>query len=290
MEKSFIIGVDIGGTTFSATLFTHDLKIVRNSDLSHVSNFSNQPQLLDAIAKQIMDVASEKSINGVGFACPGPLDAKLGKILETPNLRLLQNCNFINEMKNRLSLPCYMDNDANLFALGEYESYSQQKDVFVGVTLGTGLGFGMVINGKLFNGAHGMAAEYGISPVEWGKWETDISINGIAKLSEKIFNERLDPKTISEMASNRNVDTQQLWNEFGEKLGLCLSHVINMVDPNAISIGGGPSNAFFHFQESMKKTIIKYAPAYIHYEINIFESTEKELSAKRGAAVITNKK
>ena len=150
-------------------------------------------------------------------------------------------------MNNRLNLPCYLDNDANLFALGEYESYSGEKDVFVGVTLGTGLGFGIIINGELFTGAHGMAAEYGISPVKWGKWETDISINGITNLSQKYLHEILDPKTITQMASNGDAGAQQLWNEFGQKLGLCISHIINMFDPHAISIGGGLSNAFKHF-------------------------------------------
>ena len=165
MEYTYIIGVDIGGTTFSSSLFTEALKLVHTSEIGHVCESNNQVQLLDAISKQIMDIAEGKSINGVGFACPGPLDAKLGRILDTPNLLLLQNSDFTNEMNNRLNLPCFLDNDANLFALGEYESYSGEKDVFIGITLGTGLGFGIVINGTLFTGAHGMAAEYGISSV-----------------------------------------------------------------------------------------------------------------------------
>jgi glucokinase len=287
MENEYIIGVDIGGTTFSTSLFTQKLKIVHTSEIAHVYESNDQAQLLDAISKQIINLAKGKTISGVGFACPGPLDIKVGRVLDTPNLLLLQHCNLINEMNNRLHLPCHLDNDANLFALGEYNSYSGEKDIFIGITLGTGLGFGIVINGNLFKGAHGMAAEYGISPVGEGKWETDISINGITKLSEKYFNERLDPKTISKMCSNDNNDAQQLWNEFGEKLGLCISHLINMFDPDAISIGGGLSNAFKYFHNSMKKNIIKYSPAYEHYNIKIFESTYKELSAKRGAALIT---
>ncbi len=285
MENTYIIGVDIGGTTFSSSLFTQTLKLVHTSQIDYISEFNNQLLLLDAISKQILDMAKGKPIDGVGFACPGPLDAKLGRILNTPNLLLLENCNFIYEMNNRLHLPCYLDNDANLFALGEYKSYSGKKDVFIGITLGTGLGFGIVINGKLFTGAHGMAAEYGISPVEWGEWEAELSINGITKLSEKYLNEILNPKTIFEMATNNNNDAQQLWSEFGVKLGLCISHVINMFDPDAISIGGGLSNAFKYFHNPMRNNIIKYSPAYVHYDINIFESPSKELSAKRGAAL-----
>ena len=288
MENTYIIGVDIGGTTYSTSLFSQTLKLFHTSEIGHICESTNQNQLLDSITKQIKDVAAGKPITGVGFACPGPLDANLGRILETPNLPLLQNCNFIHEMSNRLNLPCFLDNDANLFSLGEYSSYLGIKAVFVAVTLGTGLGVGIIINGELFKGAHGMAAEYGISPVEWGKWETDISINGITMLSEKYFNSLHDPIALSKMALNGNKEALLLWNEFGEKLGLYLSHVINMFDPHAISIGGGLSNAFCHFQKSMKETITKYAPSYSHYEINIFESAEKELSAKRGAAMLSN--
>lgn len=287
MEKRYIIGVDIGGTTFSSSVFDQTLNLVDTSQIDNISKFDNQSILLDAIAKQIIDISKGKSINAVGFACPGPLNAKLGKILDTPNLTLLQNCNFINEMNKRLKLPCYLDNDANLFALGEYESYSGQKDIFIGITLGTGLGFGVVINGNLFTGSHGMAAEYGISPVEWGKWESNLSINGLTKLSEKYFNQIHSPKTIFNMAKNDNSDAQRIWSDFGENLGLCISHIINMFDPDTISIGGGLSNAFKYFNKSMTDNISKYSPAYVHYDINIFESTNKELSAKRGAALNT---
>ena len=69
-----------------------------------------------------------------------------------------ENCNFIDEMSKRLNLPCYLNNDANLFTLGEYKSYSGNKDVFIGITLGTGLGFGIVINGKLFSVAESIKA------------------------------------------------------------------------------------------------------------------------------------
>ena len=283
MKKRYIIGVDIGGTTFSSSVFDQTLNLVHTSQVDNISKFDNQSLLLDGIAKQIINIAKGKSINAVGFACPGPLNAKLGKILNTPNLSLLQNCNFTNEMNKRLNLPCFLDNDANLFALGEYEAYPGKKGVFIAITLGTGLGFGVVINGKVFTGSHGMAAEYGISPVEWGEWETHLSIRGITKLSQKYFNRIHSPKSIFDMAHNNN-DARQIWSEFGENLGLCISHVINMFDPDTISIGGGLSNAFKYFNKSMVDNISRYSPAYVHYDINIFESPSKELSAKRGAA------
>ena len=287
MGKTYIIGVDIGGTTFSSSLFDEKMNLLNTSSIDYINNFSSQSILLDAISKQIITVSKGTSIKSIGFACPGPLDIRLGKILNTPNLTLLQNCNFIDEMSKRLNLPCYLNNDANLFTLGEYKSYSGNKDVFIGITLGTGLGFGIVINGKLFTGAHGMAAEYGISPVEWGEWERELSIKGISKLSNKYFNKTLSPKKIFNLATDKDNTAQQIWSDFGEKLGLCISHVINMFDPNAISVGGGLSHAFNFFHNSMEQNIIKYSPAYVNYDINIFESTNKELSAKRGAALFS---
>ena len=290
-EKLFV-GVDIGGTNFSSTLFNENNKIIKNSRVQLIKQFTNQTSLLDAITEQIVEISNRKNISGIGFACPGPLDTKLGKILDTPNLKLLKNCNFIDKMKTRLNIPCYIENDANLFTLGEYNDYSNhnsKKDLFIGITIGTGLGMGVLINGEIFCGAHGMAAEYGISPINNKSWETNISISGIKKLSNKYYHKKIEPKNLYKMALNNDENALKAWNNFGREVGLFLSHVINMLDPNVISIGGGISKSFKFFQKSMKKILVTHCPSYKYNKIDIFESKNKELSAKLGAMILVNK-
>lgn len=289
--SKYIIGIDIGGTTYSSTLFDDTLDVIHESKKQLISSYPSTELLLKSIASDILNLIKDynkDNIIGVGVACPGPLDSKNGIILETPNLKILQNINLKKELESILALPVYIENDANLFALGEwYTNKDRDNEIFAGVTLGTGLGFGIIINGKIYSGAHGLAAEYAISPVDKGNWESIISIKAIKKITQLYFQGReLTPENLSEMASNGDENSIQVWKEFGNNLGLALSHFINLIDPHKISIGGGISNAFKFFNESMKATIKNHSPAYNKFNIKIFESNQKELSAQLGGAIL----
>tara|TARA_A100000164_G_scaffold240888_1_gene214082 strand:+ start:126 stop:1001 length:876 start_codon:yes stop_codon:yes gene_type:complete len=280
-----IIGMDIGGTTFSSSLFDEDLNIIKTSQKELISNISSTTSLLDRLVEQVNSFNCNELL-GIGIACPGPLDSKNGMILETPNLTLLQNTNLKNELESRANLPVYVENDANLFALGEWKKQENKPSVFGAVTLGTGLGFGIIINEKIFSGANGMAAEYAISPMAHGNWETHISISGIERMAIKNIGNKLAPKELYELASSGDKNAQSIWNDFGAHLGLAMSHFINMIDPQMISIGGGVSKAFNYFSKSMKSTIKDHCPSYVKNEIDIFESKHKELAAQIGAALL----
>ena len=252
MENKYLIGIDIGGSTFSSALFTEKLKIVSKSEKNHISNFHSTETLINGLVQQINQISENKNIYGIGISCPGPLIAKTGIILETRNLTLLQNCNIKAEMENRLNCPCLIENDANLFALGEYKNYNNSKDVFLGITLGTGLGFGLIINGELFTGGNNMATEYGISPINNSNWENKISIHRVKNQINQDYKKTLDPVILSKLAQENDKIALKICKDFGTDLGSCLSHVINFIDPNAISIGGGLSHAFPYFEEEMK--------------------------------------
>jgi serine/threonine protein kinase len=96
--------------------------------------------------------------------------------------------------------PFYDENDANLFAHGEWFLSHQEEKVFIGVTLGTGLGFGLIFNGEMFTGKNGMAADYGLSFCEWGIWEDKISLKYLRSEIEKIYGERVSPKDVEKHA------------------------------------------------------------------------------------------
>ena len=293
MQK-YIIGVDIGGTTYSSNLFDYDLNSIKNTDKGLIEKFSSTNELLDGISNQINSLINEcqaEDVVGIGVSCPGPLESKKGVVLDTPNLSLLKNVKLKKELEKRCGIPVLIDNDANLFALGEWFLNGQKNDVFGAVTLGTGLGFGIIINGNIFHGAHGLAAEYAISPIESGNWENKVSIKAIKEMAKKYMQkpDNLEPKDIFEKACRGNSDAINTWKEFGTNLGLALSHFINMIDPHEISIGGGISNAYKFFNEEMKNTVYIHCPAYKNFDINIFESKTKEFSAQIGAALLIKK-
>jgi len=280
-----IIGMDIGGTTFSSALFDENLNLLASSDKGLISEIDSTGGLIDELSSQISDLA-DGHVDGIGVSCPGPLDSGRGLVLDTPNLKLLQNVNLKRELEKKCSADVYIENDANLFTLGEWHQSKEASSVFAGVTLGTGLGFGLVVNDSLYTGAHGLATEYAISPMEHGNWETYISISGIQRLSHEIIGEEIDPKALYHMAEESDADALQVWSSFGSHLGSALSHFINMVDPGMISIGGGVSKAYKFFKLSMERTLEESSPSYRSNEIHIFESSHKELSSQIGAALL----
>ena len=96
----------------------------------------------------------------------------------------------------------------------------------------------------------------------------------------------LEPLDVFEMAVNGDSKAINVWDDFGENLGLVLSHFINMIDPDRISIGGGISGAFKFFESKMKESVSIHCPAYNNFKIDIFESKKKELSSQVGSALL----
>jgi len=289
--NQFIVGIDIGGTTYSSTLFDEELNPVESSGKGLIESFNSTDHFLDGISNQINSLINKDragNIMGIGVSSPGPLDSKKGIILDTPNLDLLQNVALKAELEKRCKLPVIIDNDANLFAFGEWSLSGANDEVFGAITLGTGLGFGIIINRDIYRGAHGLAAEYAISPIDSGNWEEKVSIRAIKEIAKKYIdvNDSLEPVDIFNKATNGDAGAIHAWDKFGENLGLALSHFINMIDPDKISIGGGMSGAYKFFESKMKETLSLHSPAYNNFNIDIFESKKKELSAQLGAALL----
>lgn len=289
--STVFIGTDVGGTTFSSSLFDANLNLLRTSPKSLINDFNSGDELLRGIGKQIKILAGKDliTLGAVGLACPGPLDAKAGIILETPNLKLFQNYSVAQHLKEYLEVPVMIENDANLFALGEFRQLSLNHGILVGITLGTGTGLGVVMDGVCYTGAHGMAAEYGISPVSWGSWEEGISIRFLEEQSNLKFGHRLSPAELCHRAAAGNTTAQVIWEMYGSRVGLFISHVVNIFDPHRVVIGGGISSAYRFFKEALKEMLKVHSPAYARFSTPISESREKELSAKLGAADLAKK-
>ena len=143
----YIVGIDIGGTTFSSVLFDNEINIIKISEKKLISQVNSTDHLFESLSKQInnlIEIDATGNIQGIGISCPGPLNSVKGVILDTPNLKMLQNIKIKDEMESRCGVPIYIENDANLFSLGEwYENSNQKNEIFGGLTLGTGLGFGL---------------------------------------------------------------------------------------------------------------------------------------------------
>lgn len=271
-----LMGIDIGGTKCavilggmenetSGNIVTLDKTIFPTK----VSNGLND--VLDRIFVHIDAILTANNWNtdelySIGITCGGPLDSKMGIITSPPNLIGWNNVPIVEIFEKRYKVKTKLQNDANACALAEWK-FGAGKGCrnMIFLTFGTGMGAGLILDGKLYNGTNGMAGEVGHirldnnGPVGYGKsgsFEGFCSGGGIAQLARMKVLEKLqmgektslcdnvdklgdiDAKTVGEAAENGNKLAQEIYMECGRYLGKGLSILIDIFNPEIIVIGG----------------------------------------------------
>ncbi|MBW2974931.1 ROK family protein, partial [Candidatus Woesearchaeota archaeon] len=212
--------------------------------------------IIDSI-ERLMD----NDTGSIGIGSPGPLDYRTGIIGKTPNLPL-QGVNLKSLIKSRFRKKVCIENDANCFVLAEAILGAGKKNSFVaGLTIGTGLGSGLVIDKKIYHGRCS-AAEIGHTTINFngpkskcgnnGCLESYVSARGIlSRTSLKVD----DTKELFDMASKGNKKALAAWEKTGFYLGIGITNIINTLDPEIIVIGGKIAGAWPYFNRKLKETV-----------------------------------
>ena len=289
--KNYIFGIDIGGTTVKCGLFTSEGELLDKWEIP--TDRTNGGENVPAdIAKAIKDKMAEKFIEkenvlGVGMGIPGPvLDD--GTVLQCPNLGW-GRMNVSQTMGDLTGLKIKAGHDANVAALGEmWKGGGRGCPNMVMITLGTGVGGGIILDGNILCGTNGAAAEIGhmiVNPAETdvcgcgghGHLEQYASATGIVRMAKKLladesretalrsYNE-LTAKDIFDEAKKGDEAALELVDTLGSYLALALSHVSASVDPQAYVIGGGVSRAGAILVDAIKK----------HYNNNIMKALQNK--------------
>ncbi len=283
----YLFGIDIGGTTVKCGLFTEDGKLTDKWEIP-TDRTDRGANILRDVVKTIRDKAAEKKfaeedIIGIGMGVPGPVLAD-GTVNYCPNLGW-EIVNVKKVMAEMISVPVAVGNDANVAALGEaIYGGGRGYDSILMVTLGTGVGGGLIINRKIVCGSNGAAAEIGhiiVNPEETavcgcgghGHLEQYASATGIVRLAKKkLLDETVDSalrtfvpltaKDIFDEAKKGDKVAIELTEELGKYLALALTHVAAIADPQAFVIGGGVSRAGVILTETIER----------HYNQNILRA------------------
>ncbi len=248
------IGLDIGGTKCAiSTGVCEDgaIKILSREEFP-TAGFSWQ-QVLEKFACRIERIVfsnsnSDFQLSAIGISCGGPLDSKRGVIMSPPNLPGWDNVPVVDFFKERFGVPVSVQNDANACALAEY-LYGSGRGVknLVFMTFGTGLGAGIVIDGKLYSGANDNAGEIGhirlapTGPVGYnkeGSAEGFCSGAGIARLAKIRKGLGLTTKEIFARVRAGDPDCTEVFRESAEKLAAILAFTIDILNPEVIALGG----------------------------------------------------
>jgi len=275
------VGVDLGGTKIAAAIVNDDGEILDRVHLP--TKASAGPEVIVAgviqACKTLIDSSSE-SPRSIGIGVPGAVRDDTGVVVFTPNLPL-RNVNMTNALAEMYKCPVRLGNDANCAVLGEAIAGSAKgaKDVVM-ITLGTGLGGGIVIDGKLLSGLSGAAGEVGHMVVyeggrkcgcgRQGCWETYASASGLIKTALEFMadapdslmwdlcvglTERVDGRTVFDAYRDNDPTAILIVGKYVEHLAIGIISLINILEPEIFCIGGGVSNAWQYMEEPLAAAI-----------------------------------
>lgn len=251
------IGIDLGGTKIEAiALDEHDRILFRERIPTPAGDYAS---ILQAIAALVRKVESTTGQTGtVGIATPGALSQATG-LLKNSNSVCLNGKPLADDLVAALSRPIRLANDANCFALSEaHDGAGREASIVFGVILGTGVGGGIVVRGQLLSGANAIAGEWGHNPLPWpaademrgppcycgrqGCIETYLSGPGMARDHVAYGGEPLSASEIVALADDGDDQAIATVSRYENRLARALAHVLNILDPDIVVLGGGLSN------------------------------------------------
>jgi glucokinase len=267
-DKSFYIGMDLGGTNIKCGLVTGDGVLIQEKRTATEADGGVDHVLgrMEELIRNTAAVRPDSEIRGVGIGMPGLVDAEGGVFIEGPNLKGWTNVNLNERLGGRLGMPICIDNDAHVAALGEFAFGAGRGSTdMLMVTLGTGVGGGLVLNGKLYRGKRNTAGEFGHTTIQMdgplcncgrrGCIEAFVGKNGIIRnliakldsgrassLASKDRN-RLEPLDISLAAGKGDGLAVEVLRETGEYLGVGLGNAVNLLNLERIVVGGQVADA-----------------------------------------------
>ena len=254
------IGIDLGATKIESVLLDAEGSELHRSRKESPQNYKDT---IAAITESVnlIEKKFKKNFN-VGVCHPGSTNFDSGLIQNANNSPWLNKMSFTNDISINLNRKVLCENDANCFSLSEsFDGAAKHYKVVFGIILGSGCGGGLVVDNKVLVGPNAFAGEWGHVPIPNSEnnytIEDHVSGKGLEKLYFKKYKEKLVAKDIF-LKSRRNSSKEKAFvKDFLDKLGLSLSVLINIVDPDAIVFGGGVSKEIESLEE-LKKITEKY--------------------------------
>lgn len=302
MVKS--IGIDIGGTNCRLGVFdglTLMNEIRFQADFMHTC-INNPPdiawqKILSILAKAIQSVFHEyEDIATIGIGFPGFVHPQTQLIAQAPNLPGLKNVNLSRDLGRLIGKKVIVENDALVAAYGEYCLNDRPTEGLIYIGLGTGVGGGLVVDGKPFAGANGVAMEVGHIIVEQngrpcgcgnnGCLEQYSSATGVSNSYFLATQTQLDTMEIAQLAVQNDVAAQAAFNQAGRALGQVVAHIQKIVDVPNVLIGGGLSASWNLMQENFHAQLNADLIAVLRGKIQVKVSSAGDIAGMLGAAML----
>ena len=239
-----VLAVDLGGTNLCMGLVDNGA-VINMASVPSFSPSATMEQTLEYLAEQISTMLLP-SVEKIGIGVPSVVDVEKGIVYDAANIPSWKEVHLKSFLEERFGLPVNVNNDANCYAMGAYGTYpdNAKPEILVTVTLGTGIGIGVVEHGRLFCGVNCGAGELGYLDYKDGCLEE--------YCSRQFFDRRgVKPHEASAAAMAGDAEAMKLFEEFGRNLGHALMILMFAYDPSHIVLGGGIANALPLFRDAM---------------------------------------
>jgi glucokinase len=263
-----VLGIDLGGTNFRLALVSLEGKILSRRERATAS-MPDRAAMLSTLAADLSLAGEEarsqgREVKGVGIGVPGLIRPAEGLVVFSPNLPALNDCPLVANLASQVNWPIFLENDANLFALGEHwlgAGIGHQH--MLGITLGTGVGGGLILNGKVWEGTEGTAGEIGhmtvdpegkkchcgnrgcletLASASWTvAWVKEQLSQGASSWLRELYEadpDAIEGQTLVVAALQADPLARRAFDRVGSSLGLAIANVVHLLGISRVVIGG----------------------------------------------------
>ncbi len=288
-KQEYLVGVDLGGTKILAGVFNNQLKCLGKVKTS-TKALRGPDAVVDRIARCVQDAVDEcdlklDQVRGIGLGAPGAVDTTGGKVIFAPNLPDWNDVPLKKQLEKELKAPVFLENDGNICTLGVHHVELDGKPRnMVGVFIGTGIGAGLILEGKLYSGFNKTAGEVGHMVLEVGgpkcgcgnrgcfealagrqaifkKIQTAVKEGQKTILTESLGQDLTDMRSGDLRKALRRGDklVERIIEEAAEYIGIGIANLVNILSPEVVVLGGGVIDAL---EDEMMAIIIETAHDY----------------------------
>ena len=272
-----VVGVTFGGKDLHVGRLENG--VIAQSVHKEINNRETEEVILSDIIEAISELMND-TVTGIGVGMPSLVDVDKGIVYKPTNIPSWRKVHLKDILEEKFELPTYVNNDANCFALGEkYFGLAKEYDDVAGITIGTGMGVGIIINGNLYSGKNAGAGEFCSIPYREHDYEYYVS----AKYFEEKYG--IENSVLFNRAKKNDKIALAIYEYFGYDLGNAIKAVLYALDPEVIVIGGKLAEAYEYYKASMMKTINTFTYQNTIENLKIFKSEDKNIPLYGAAAL-----
>lgn len=277
MTNDSIIGIDLGGTNIRGAL-VNNFKI-QNIHSKRINSQGSPEEVLTELFS-LIDLLFNDSVKAIGIGVPGLVNEEEKMVYDVVYIPSWKKIPLQKLIEDRYRIPVFINNDSNCFALGEYYfGKGKGADSMVGITLGTGLGCGLILNKQLYKGRNGGAGEFGM--ISYLNKTTEYYASG--QFFENVY--QINGETVFKNAAQGNREALRMYEEMGLHLGNAINTILYALDVELIILGGSVSHAFPYFSKNMWEQIKTFGFQNAITNLRV-EVSELENAGVLGAAAL----